>query len=85
MFNNAMFKWFWSIFSLGAPRKTQEWSWNLVHMAYRAPLFFETDFIWITLFLNPKMDFISSIIVFGFLGIQRNNVALDDKPYQDIF
>ena len=50
-----------------------------------APLFSETDFIWITLFLNPKMDFISTIIVFGFLEIQSNNVPVDDKPYQGIF
>ena len=27
-FNNAMFKWFWTIFSLGAPVSTSNWSNN---------------------------------------------------------
>ena len=45
----------------------------------------ETVYIWITLFFKPKMDLISTIIVFGFLEIQSNNVPVDDKPYQDIF
>ena len=41
-----------------------------------------------TVYLNhivfqPKMDLISTIIVFGFLEIQSNNVPVDDKPYQD--
>ena len=31
------------------------------------------------------MDLISTIIVFGFLEIQSNNVPVGDKPYQDIF
>ena len=42
-----------------------------------------------TVYLNqivfqPKMDLISTIIVFGFLEIQSNNVPVDDKPYQNI-
>ena len=45
----------------------------------------ETVYIWITLFFKPKMDLISTIIVFGFLEIQSNNVPVDDKPYQGIF
>ena len=39
----------------------------------------ETVYIWITLFFKPKMDLISTIIVFGFLEIQSNNVPVDDK------
>ena len=31
------------------------------------------------------MDLISTIIVFGFLEIQSNNVPVDDKPYQSVF
>ena len=31
------------------------------------------------------MDLISTNIVFGCLEIQRNNVPVDDKPYQDVF
>ena len=42
----------------------------------------ETVYIWITLFFKPKVDLISTIIVFGFLEIQSNNVPVDDKPYQ---
>ena len=43
-----------------------------------------------TVYLNhivfqPKMDLISTIIVFGFLEIQSNNVPVDDKTYQDVF
>ena len=45
----------------------------------------ETVYIWIALFFKPKMDLISTIIVFGFLEIQSNNVPVDDKPYQGIF
>ena len=45
----------------------------------------KTVFFWIALFFKPKMDLISSIIVFGFLEIQSNNVPVDDKSYQDIF
>ena len=42
-----------------------------------------------TVYLNhivfqPTMDLISTIIVFGFLKIQSNNVPVDDKSYQDI-
>ena len=33
----------------------------------------KTVFFWITLFFKPKMDLISSIILFGFLEIQSNN------------
>ena len=39
----------------------------------------ETVYIWITLFFKPKMDLISTIIAFGFLEIQSNNVPVDDK------
>ena len=45
----------------------------------------ETVYIWITLFFKPKMDLITTIIVFGFLEIQSNNVPVHDKPYQGIF
>ena len=43
-----------------------------------------------TVYLNdivfqPKTDLISTIIVFGVLEIQSNNVPVDDEPYQDIF
>ena len=31
------------------------------------------------------MDLITTIIIFGFLETQSNNVPVDDKPYQDIF
>ena len=31
------------------------------------------------------MGLISTIIVFGVLEIQSNNVPVDNKPYQDIF
>ena len=41
-------------------------------------------YISITLFFKPKMDLISTIIVFDFLEIQSNNVPVDDKPYQDM-
>ena len=37
----------------------------------------ETVCIWITLFFKPKMDLISTIIVFGFLETQSNNVPVD--------
>ena len=30
------------------------------------------------------MDLISTIIVFGFLEIQSNNVPVDNKPYQEV-
>ena len=45
----------------------------------------ETVYTWITLFFKPKIDLISTIIVFGFLEIQSNNVPVDAKPYQGIF
>ena len=49
-------------------------------------LFFsEVSYIWITFFLKPKMELISTIIVFVVLEIQSNNVPVDDKPYEDIF
>ena len=31
------------------------------------------------------MDLISTIVVFGFLEVQSNNVPVDNKPYQDVF
>ena len=40
---------------------------------------FFSETVWITLFFKPKMDLISTIIVFGFLEIQSNNVPVDDK------
>ena len=40
---------------------------------------FFSETVWITLFFKPKMDVISTIIVFGFLEIQSNNVPVDDK------
>ena len=42
-------------------------------------LVFFSETVWITLFFKPKMDLISTIIVFGFLEIQSNNVPVDDK------
>ena len=40
---------------------------------------FFSETVWITLFFKPKMDVISTIIVFGFLEIQSNNIPVDDK------
>ena len=40
---------------------------------------FFSETVWITLFFKPKMDLTSTIIVFGFLEIQSNNVPVDDK------
>ena len=40
---------------------------------------FFSETVWITLFFKPKMDLISTIIVFGFLEIQSNNVPVEDK------
>ena len=51
----------------------------------RLVFFPEAREICITLFFKPKLDLISTIIVFGFLEIQSKNVPVDDKPYQDAF
>ena len=40
---------------------------------------FFSETVWITLFFKTKMGLISTIIVFGFLEIQSNNVPVDDK------
>ena len=37
-----------------------------------------------SLFFKPKIDLISTIIVFGCLEIQSNSVPVDDKPYQAV-
>ena len=65
---------FWSVFitSLWLGQINCVWGSLLV-------LATKTVFFWITLFFKPKMDLISSIIVFGFLEIQSNNVPVDDK------
>ena len=36
------------------------------------------------MFFKPKVNLISTIIVFVFLEIESNNVPVDDKPYQDV-
>ena len=50
--------------------------------------FSETVYIYlnhIVFQIKDGLDYISTIIVFGLLEIQSNNVPVDDIPYQDIF
>ena len=80
---------FWSVFitSLWVGQINCVWgsiSYRVMCLSWLV-FFPETVYIWITLFFKPKMDLISTIIVFGFLEIQSNNVPVDDKPYQGIF